>query len=222
MSKTHDGGISGIRLTDRERASVGKAMGIHTGAERRRHRRFLLPKEFALVVRLEQPGGGIATFSATPRDMSTSGIGFFHAAYIHPGTACTLLMRTLHGEPVSIAGVIMRCRHVSGRIHEVGVLFEHEIDVEAFVADASTDPQQSAPMKRDEQLFRVARLAMELKSLADQRATTGALLAKVGELALLIDPNPDGAPVAGSPIHNPPVAPPPGGPPVSTPPVAEG
>jgi hypothetical protein len=188
MTKTQDGGISGIRLTDRERASLGKAMGIHSGAERRRHRRFLLPKEFALVVRIEQPGGGIATFSATPRDISTSGIGFFHAAYIHPGTVCTLLMRTLHGDPVSISGCIMRCRHVSGRIHEVGVLFEHEVDAEVFVADASTDPQQTAPIKRDELLFRIGKLATELKALAEQRATNAALLAKVGELAVLIEP----------------------------------
>jgi hypothetical protein len=207
MTKTHEGGISGIRLTDRERASLGKAMGIHSGAERRRHRRFLLPKEFALVVRIEQPGGGVATFSVTPRDISTSGIGFFHAAYIHPGTVCTLLMRTLHGEPVSISGCIMRCRHVSGRIHEVGVLFEHEVDVEVFVSDANADAQQPPPMKRDELLFRIGKLAAELKSLADQRATNAALLAKVGELAVLIEP-----PEAHfTPAHNPTVPPPPTG-----------
>jgi hypothetical protein len=206
MTKTHEGGISGIRLTDRERASLGKAMGIHSGAERRRHRRFLLPKEFALVVRIEQPGGGIATFSVTPRDMSTSGIGFFHAAYIHPGTVCTLLMRTLHGDPVSISGCIMRCRHVSGRIHEVGVLFEHEVDIETFVSDANTDPQQPAPIKRDELLFRIGKLAAELKALADQRATNAALLAKVGELAVLIEPPETHS---AAPAHNPPVPPPP-------------
>jgi hypothetical protein len=207
MTKTHEGGLSGIRLTDRERASLGKAMGIHSGAERRRHRRFLLPKEFALVVRIEQPGGGIATFSATPRDMSTSGIGFFHAAYIHPGTVCTLLMRTLHGDPVSIAGCIMRCRHVSGRIHEVGVLFEHEVDVEVFVSDASSDPQQPGPIKRDEMLFLIGKLATELKALAEQRATNAALLAKVGELAVLIEP-PEAHQPPVAPPHTPPAPPP--------------
>jgi hypothetical protein len=195
--------ISGIRLTDRERASLAKAMGIHTGQERRRHRRFMLPKEFALVVRCAQPGGGGGTFSVTPRDISLSGIGFFHAAYIHPGTACTLIMRTLKGDAVSLAGTVMRCRHVSGRIHEVGVVFEHEVDVESFVADAKPVDGELGAVKPEDVMIRISHLAAELKMLADQHASASSLLSKVGELAMLVAPF-DPQPIAAAP---PPVAP---------------
>ena len=186
--------ISGIRLSERERAALSKAMGIHSGAERRRHRRYLLPKEFALVVRLVQPGGTGSIFSVTPRDLSTSGLGFFHAAYIHPGTECTLMMRTLKGDPISLKSTVVRCRHVSGRIHEVGCLFEHEVDIETFIADMASaeDHSHTASVKLDEIHARLSDLAMELKALADQRAAPGELLAKIGELALLIAPPEDG------------------------------
>jgi hypothetical protein len=184
--------VSGIRLSERERAALSKAMGIHSGAERRRHTRYLLPKEFTLVVRLQQPGGGAASLmSVTPRDLSSSGIGFFHAAYMHPGTACTLMMRDVEANPISLKGTVVRCRHVSGRIHEVGVLFEHEVDVKTFVTDTSKtadDPSKTAALRLEEIHARLGQLAMELKDLADQRAAPGALLAKVGELALLIAP----------------------------------
>jgi hypothetical protein len=182
--------ISGIRLSERERAALSKAMGIHSGAERRRHTRYLLPKEFALVVRVVQSGGHASIFSVTPRDLSTSGLGFFHATYIHPGTECTLMMRTLNGDPISIKSTVMRCRHVSGRIHEVGCLFEHEVDVETFISDMSksVDAAHGAALRLDEIHARLADLAMELKALADQRAAPGELLAKIGELALLIAP----------------------------------
>jgi hypothetical protein len=193
--------ISGIRLSDRERAALSKAMGIHSGAERRRHTRYLLPKEFTLVVRTQQPGGSSSLMSVTPRDISSSGIGFFHAAYIHPGTPCALMMRTVTGDPVSLKGTVVRCRHVSGRIHEIGTLFEHEVDVRTFVTDSARkaeDPTQTACLKLDEIHVRLGELALELKNLAEARAAPGELLAKVGELAILIaPPEPPVEPIGG-------------------------
>lgn len=192
--------ISGIRLSERERAALSKAMGIHGGAERRRHRRYMLPKEFTLVVRIHQPGGTASIFSVTPRDLSTSGLGFFHAAYIHPGTECTLMMRSLKGEPVSLKATVMRCRHVSGRIHEVGALFEHEVDTGTFVADHATPVDETAKgalTTLEDVHSRLSELAAELKGLAEHHAAPGVLLAKVGEIAILLSPP---EPTAEAPI----------------------
>jgi hypothetical protein len=196
--------ISGIRLSDRERAALGKAMGIHSGNERRRHRRYMLPREFTLVVRVQQPGGTRALFSVTPRDMSLSGIGFFHASYIHPGTQCIMMMRTLKGQGVSIPGTVVRCRHVSGRIHEVGALFEKEIDVEAFVVPdskrAKLEAERANQDKPVELQAMMERLASDLKQLVDMRASPHELLATLGEFALLLTgPEPAGPGTTGSP-----------------------
>ena len=180
--------LSGIRLSERERAALGKAMGIHNGAERRRHRRYLLPKEFTLVVRIQQPGGSTSIFSVTPRDLSTSGMGFFHATYVHPGTECELMMRTLKGDSVVLTATVMRCRHVSGRIHEVGCLFKEEVNVELYVADMKRAAEAESEQRVDDIHRRLSELAQELKLLADRHAATSELLAKVGELAVLITP----------------------------------
>jgi hypothetical protein len=202
--------ISGIRLSQAEKSALGKAMGIHAGAERRRHIRYLLPKEFPLVVSIQREGSVPALFSVTPRDLSATGLGFFHAAYIHPGTPCILMMRSLCGEPVSIKGRIIRCRHVSGRIHEVGALFDQEITVEQFVEDLDTaapDVALAANLTLDDLRLRLSILADELKQLADNRAERSELLAKVGELALLVAPSEPSRRAPGPPPPPPPSAP---------------
>jgi hypothetical protein len=73
---------------------------------------------------------------------------------------------------------------VSGRIHEAGVIFEHEIELSQFV-QGSTVPVNGC--KGDVQA-QVAHLVQELRSMVDQRAAMTTLLSKVGELALILAP----------------------------------
>ncbi len=176
-----------LRLTDRELAALKSAMAMHQGAEKRRHARYMLPSGFVLVVRIEQPGGGMHTVSATARDLSASGLGFFHPSYVHPGTACGVLMKTTKGDAVAVSGTVVRCKHVSGRVHEVGVLFEHEIEVSQFVA-TGTPAETQSPICGEDVHRRVSGIVQELRLMAEQRAAQGSMLAKVGELALILTP----------------------------------
>jgi hypothetical protein len=146
----------------------------------------MLPEGFALVVRTQAGTGPVLTFTASPRDLSASGMGFYHTAYIHPGTPVRLLMRTLRGEAVAVVGTVARCRHASGRIHEVGVAFENEIEVGQFV-QGTTVSVNGAGISED-MYTRAASLVADLKAMVDQRATQEVLFDKVGQLAALVSP----------------------------------
>jgi hypothetical protein len=188
-----------VRLSEAELAALRRAMSVHSGREQRRHVRHQLPDGFALVVRAQPRTGPGQTFSASGRDISASGMGFYHNAYVHPDTPCTILMRTLKNDAVAIKGTAARCRHVSGRIHEVGVVFENEIEVGQFV-QGSTVPVDGAEAFTGDVHARIAQLVLELKAMVDQRTARATLLGKVGELAMLLSPEhtpapkPDAAP----------------------------
>ena len=182
-----------VRLSEPELAALRRAMSVHSGREQRRHVRHQLPDGFALVVRTQPRSGAGQTFSASGRDISASGMGFYHTAYVHPDTPCTILMRTLKNDAVAIRGTAARCRHVSGRIHEVGVLFENEIEVGQFV-QGSTVPVNGAEAFTGDAHARIAQLVMELKAMVDQRTAQATLLGKVGELAMMLSPEHASAP----------------------------
>jgi hypothetical protein len=179
--------VSGVRLSERERGALVAAMKAHHGAERRRHERHLLPQSFALLVRIQHPGGTAATLSVTARDLSVSGVGFFHTSYIHPGTPAVFIMKRLGGEAVSVPGAIMRCRHVSGRVHEVGAVFDAEVRVEEFCETGSHTPVPPPP-DVDAIRAQLDVLVGDLRRMADEKAPISALVAKVGELALALAP----------------------------------
>ncbi|MEW6252019.1 MAG: PilZ domain-containing protein [Planctomycetota bacterium] len=70
------------------------------------------------------------------RNVSSSGIAFLHGDLVSPGTACTLELPTPDGGAVPVEGHVVRCRCVSGRIHEIGVQFEQPLEVEHLLQPA--------------------------------------------------------------------------------------
>jgi hypothetical protein len=160
--------------------------------ERRRHVRIPLEDHFPLLMRVEQEG---ATFIAVrARDLSSSGLGFFHVAYMHPGTNATFIMKGLRGEVATVKGTITRCSHVSGRVHEVGAVFERGIRVEVFVS--ADTPDMVTPM---EDVYRqIGTMAEQIRKLAADRAELDQIQERLGKMALLVSP-PAGAPAPSAP-----------------------
>lgn len=78
-------------------------------------------------------GGTTATMHVACRDLSAGGIGILHSAYMHVGTVCSVALRTVHGQLRTIDGRVVRCVHVSGTIHEIGVKFDKPIETKDFV-----------------------------------------------------------------------------------------
>ncbi len=187
MSKPRTQEVVKNKLTEQERAAIVTAMQRHGGVERRRDLRVPLTEDFPLVARLGE--GDAAQFvNVVPRDISSSGIGFYHVAYVHPGTEVQLLMKNRAGNAVKVHATVARCRHVSGRLHEVGVVFETAIQVEVF---ANTEPAGSdaGPKLTTEEVYkRITTVSDQLKSLASQSASLDTILERVGELAVLLAP----------------------------------
>lgn len=102
------------------------------GSTRRNHSRISFRKP-ALDVEVFQPSGGSVHFCVACRNLSRGGMSVVHSSYMHVGTQCRVkMLHKTEGEKWLKAEVV-QCRHVSGRVHDVGLRFAHEIDVNDFM-----------------------------------------------------------------------------------------
>lgn len=74
--------------------------------------------------------------SLTVRNISNSGISLLHSAFFYPGTRCriSLPLRDYPSKSAFFDGVIIRCIHVEGVVHEIGIKFDGLIDSSRFVS----------------------------------------------------------------------------------------
>ncbi len=89
-----------------------------------------------IELRLRHPGGSLATIRVACRNLSRTGMSVLHGAYVHPGTACTVLVPHPGPGAAPLEGRVVRCTHRSGLIHEVGIRFDRPIDVRRFIAQS--------------------------------------------------------------------------------------
>ncbi len=85
-----------------------------------------------LPVIVRHKGGTEARLLLCARNLSEGGISLIHTGYVHPGTTLHVHLTMLKGEVVAIPGQVASCRYISGRLHEIGVRFDHPIDAASF------------------------------------------------------------------------------------------
>ena len=100
---------------------------------RRVHERKRYTSIAKCILRLQQDDSPPATYMVYTRNLSVGGAGFFFNTYLHPGTMCHLALLTRSKEGQIVGGTIRWCRHVAKNIHEVGMQFDHPIDLDRFV-----------------------------------------------------------------------------------------
>ncbi len=163
---------------------AGRAPG--KGAERRRNPRIRLPRGFLALIGLP---GVDQTTAVSPRDLSRTGIGFYHSADLEPGFRCTMTLKALGGELVQIQSRVVRRRQVRTGVFDIGVEFEREIDTQRFVADQSVSRLAPPPTPRSaaEARAHIADLAAAMKKMAEAEAPLNDLFDKIDELARLCD-----------------------------------
>jgi len=85
-------------------------------------------------------------FMALTRNLSATGISVLHGGFVYQDSECELMLRTVDGERVKIPGTVVHCRLVKGRVHELGVRFDDQIDPSCFVGDDAkgTEPDRPA------------------------------------------------------------------------------
>ncbi len=137
----HDGirFFDGVRLSAAERrlllesldADATKQHEAMGGENRREDERSPFHEE--VQVTIEHPGGGVSHVVALARNVSSQGLSFLHGGFVHTGTRCQIHLSTVDGERVTLTAATVRsCRHVRGRIHELGVRFDERISIDTL------------------------------------------------------------------------------------------
>jgi CheY-like chemotaxis protein len=119
--------------------------------ERRTEDRILYRSLAGLIVRMRHPGGTTANYLVRTRNISNRGIGFLHGSFVYSGTSCTVVLRTLEGKAESVEGSVVRCHHLRGRIHDIGVRFAQPIRLRHFVVSiipSTSNAEQSVELPR--------------------------------------------------------------------------
>lgn len=78
---------------------------------------------------IEHGSGNRATLPVATRNISRGGISILHSAYIHANNPCEIVLKMPGGKRQHIAGTVVRCTHLSGRIHDVGIRFKEQISI---------------------------------------------------------------------------------------------
>jgi hypothetical protein len=167
--------LEGMRLTERERAFLVDQLRKAGAADRRKQPRSIAEGSLVLMLTMEYPGGSSAHFKVYPWDLTRHGLAFFHRAYVYPGTRCAFTADTFDHQPISFAGEVVACAHVSGSVHTVGVKFEMDIDPEVFLGEqaaamlAAQAPPPS-PERAEDWLKTVGEIAAEIGRMAKEKS----------------------------------------------------
>lgn len=134
--------IDALRLSAQDQQSLVTEMdrGARTtpGIDKRKSKRLPYASVQGLILQVTHPGGTTVRFMVKPRNLSRTGLSVLHGGFIHPGTPCVTPLRDLRGEPKPVRGTVVACRHVRGRVHELGIEFDGPIPIHEYVLDAQT------------------------------------------------------------------------------------
>lgn len=81
---------------------------------------------------IQHPGGTATSLRVASRNLSRSGIGLLHSAFVHAKSPCIAHLPGVDGQVRAIPGVISRCTHRGGRVHEIGVRFDTPVDLRTY------------------------------------------------------------------------------------------
>lgn len=97
------------------------------------------------LLTVAQPGAE-TTYLTPVTQIGSARMMFLLKAMLHPGTLCVLHLRMPDGERFDISGKSSKCRHVEGLVHEVELVFDCPLDLDALAGarDESARKEQAA------------------------------------------------------------------------------
>jgi len=87
-----------------------------------------------IQVQLSHPGGSQSLMRMACRNLSRGGISLLHNGFIYPGSTCRMSLPRADGQFSEVDGVICRCIHRRGVLHELGVAFRKPVHLRDFIA----------------------------------------------------------------------------------------
>lgn len=85
-------------------------------------------------VLLTQPSGAEVGLKMACRNLSRGGIALLHNGYVHPGSNVVVALPRLAGGVKDVPGTIRRCQHRRATLHELGIQFDQQIDLQEFIS----------------------------------------------------------------------------------------
>lgn len=112
---------------------LDRASGLKTGQTESRWYRY----RTHVYVHLRQPGStAFAIYSVPTRLLYSRGLVFIHGSFVHTGTSCIAQLFTMHGTWSDAEGLVCRCTHLDGSLHEVETRFDRPLDVSLYCPEA--------------------------------------------------------------------------------------
>lgn len=143
-----------LELPDAERVRILNKLELAEKMSAHKPRRGSARLEYRtrdIPMSVVHPGGGVGRFIVLGRNLSTGGIALLHAGYLHNGTECRMALTLPRGGAKTLVGKVVFCRLVAGQIHEIGVQFSEQINIEDFAASElkklSDDPCDREAMR---------------------------------------------------------------------------
>jgi hypothetical protein len=103
------------------------------GPDQRSAERLECDVKAIVVWEVRQNGNAPVRYIIRSRNISRGGAAFLHNNYVHPGTPFSLTMLASDGAAVQCTGRVVRCQHVKGMAHDVGVEFDQPFDTSQFI-----------------------------------------------------------------------------------------
>lgn len=86
-----------------------------------------------LDIELETSDRVRRTITVATRNISRGGLSVLHSSFAYPGTSVRTTLHRNDAKPCIITGKIVRCEHIGGVVHEIGIRFDNEIIVQEFI-----------------------------------------------------------------------------------------
>jgi CheY-like chemotaxis protein len=86
-----------------------------------------------VLVTVTNQEGQKACCTVVPRNLSRRGLAFVHGRFVYPDSRAEVTLPMLNGKWCVLRGLVRRCRHVQGIVHEVSIVFDDAIDLAQFV-----------------------------------------------------------------------------------------
>lgn len=125
-----------LHLSASEVERLGAELDAQTptgGSTKRKYTRWPFRME-SVLCELAEPSGGMRGLHFAARDLSSTGISLLHSAYVHVQVRCVVhLVHAGSGLVTPVSGVVTRCRHVRGSVHEFAVRFAKPIEARSYL-----------------------------------------------------------------------------------------
>ncbi len=95
---------------------------------KRRHER-LAYRGRQVILYTKQTERDVA-FIVPTRNISRGGMSFLHGQMMHIGQQCVVDLAANDGNWLTVEGTVVRCRHIRGMIHEIGLKFNSLVNLE--------------------------------------------------------------------------------------------